>query len=94
MTYNIERWKLWAFFCYTLYLMVSMYGHGINRVKADVAPVVILQENIIEKQEFLIDKLLIESGREPMYNTQGELDIQWEMWNNNELFERENWIDG
>jgi len=94
MILKIERWKLWAFLCYTLIMMVSMYGHGINRVKADIAPVVVRQEIIIDAQKYLVDSLLIESGREPMYFEESEMDAIWEEWNNNELFNKENWLDG
>jgi hypothetical protein len=91
---TIEKWKLWAFLCYTVYLLISMYGTGINRVKADLAPVIIAQERVIEGQKFLIDTLLIESGRDTMYNTEQELDVKWEQWQNRELFRKENQLDG
>jgi hypothetical protein len=98
---TIEKWKLWAFFWYTVYLMVSMYGHGLTVTKAeyqdtinDIGVVMGKQNDVIQTQRFLIDKLMIESGRESIYNTEEEMDVIWDGMLNNEVFNKENWLDG
>ena len=94
MILKIERWKLWLFMGLVLYYMIAMFGHGLETAQADFRRFEASYDRIDKAKSHLIDLLLIESGRDPMYNTRQEVRFQWKQYTTDELFNTENQNNG
>lgn len=91
---KIEKWRLYTFLGFVLYFMIAMYGTGIQRGEEKNTYYIRLLETHREASNYLIDKLMIESGREPMFNTRQKLQDSTRNYLEKDLFRKENQHNG
>ncbi len=91
-------WRHWVFCAFLFFNMVSMYGAGINRAKQDIKVFDTAYIKMLEKHKYasqlVIDRLLIELDREPIFDTRAQTDAKVKKAYENEIFNKENWLDG
>lgn len=94
---KIEKWRLWAFLGLVLYYMVAMYGYGIQRGEQECIQEYENLISIYEKRQDatrkLVDSLLIESGRDPIWHSKESFEKMYKEELQKDLLLKENQLD-
>jgi hypothetical protein len=89
----------WIFIVILIFTMVAQYGKGIERGKqirspgTDAGYIQLLEAHRITSR-IVIDELLLELGKEPVFHTREQLQGEMKEGHKQELLRRENWLDG